>query len=56
MDEKIICSVCEEPIEDNEEMCECDCCSQPFHWGDCGGFGSFYGLDTAGCDNCKKWD
>ena len=51
-----ICNVCNEPIDDEEEFCECDACGLPFHWGDCGGRGSVVGIETAGCNNCAKMD
>ena len=53
--EEAICSVCEEPIEADDETVECDCCTETVHV-ECGGKGSFVGIETWGCNNCKKYD
>jgi hypothetical protein len=55
MEDKKICSVCNEVIEADEETCQCDACEAEVHV-ECGGFGSFVGIETWGCDNCRKWD
>jgi len=55
MEEQKICQVCEEPILEDEETCECDPCGQEVHV-ECGGFTIAYGIDTWACGNCRKYD